>query len=108
VVRHLAFFAYAGIVGFVSAGVAASLFKLMTSEPARFALLGRSVAGWLSSFFFCAVTGPVIIVGNAIRVGWAPETVMVVTLCVAVAALWSCCIGIVLLELTFSLGAGLA
>ena len=102
------FVAYAGVIGFVAAGVAASLFRLMTSEPARFALLGRSLAGWLSSLFFCAVTGPVIMVGKAIRVGWTPETVIGVTLRVAIAAMWSCCLGIVLLELIFSLGAGLA
>ena len=93
------FVGYAGTIGFVAAGIAASLYKLMTSKPARFTQPGSSVAGWLSSFFFCALTGPVIIVGSAIRAGWAPDTVMLVMLRVAIAALWSCCVGIVLLQL---------
>jgi hypothetical protein len=58
---------YCGAVGFVSAGITASLYRWMTSEPARFAPFGRSMPAWVMSFLFFALTGPVLVVEHTIR-----------------------------------------
>jgi hypothetical protein len=92
--------AYACTVGFVAAGITASFYKMVTAEPARFALLGESILGWATTLAFCALTGPVIVMDRAIRsrrtdrmpVGWLFAGVLV-------AGLWSICLGIVVLEL---------
>jgi hypothetical protein len=79
---------YCASVGFVASGVAASFFKMVTHEPARFALLGK---GWLATavtFLFCAI-------GMAL-----------VGLCVAV--FWSICSGMLVLDLVLQLKESLA
>lgn len=96
--------AYAGAVGFVAAGIAGSLYKMVTSEPARFGLLGESALALITTFAFCALTGPVIVVNRAIEtrrayqlpLGWVAAGI-------ALAGLWSCCLGIVVLELALSI-----
>ncbi len=101
---------YCGAIGFVAAGIAASFYKMVTLEAARFALLGK---GWLaafSTFLFFAVTGPAIIMEGALKrrrsregnaAGW-----LVVSLLVA--GLWSVCSGIIVLGLVVSLKNGFA
>ena len=100
---------YCAAIGFVASGIAASFYKMMTSEPARFALLGE---GWLataSTFLFFAVTGPAIIMNTALKrrlseanaFGWLFGSL-------AVAALWSVCSGIIVLQLVLVLQNGLA
>jgi hypothetical protein len=92
------------VIGFVASGVAASFFKMATSKPARFALLGEGKLGLASTFIFCAVTGPAIVVNTALwgdlprgnRLGWAAG-------CFFVAALWSVCSGILLVDLVFTI-----
>jgi hypothetical protein len=109
VVRDLLLLLYCVAVGFVAAGVAASFYRLVTAEPARFGIIGESVFGLATSFIFCAVTGPVIVVDFAIRnrrdervsLGWLIAGV-------GVAALWSCCLGLVVLELVLALRDGIA
>src|SRR4249920_2558153 len=66
-VREVLLLLYCVAVGFVSAGIAASFYKLVTAEPARFAVLSETVLGLATSFIFCALTGPVIVVDFAIR-----------------------------------------
>lgn len=100
---------YAATVGFVAAGIIASFYTWMTSEPARFGLLGQGVAALVTSFVFCALTGPVIIVENAFRmrrsengpVGWLFAGFFI-------AVLWSSCSGIVVLSLVLSFRHSLA
>ncbi len=103
-VRDVLLLLYCGAVGFVAAGIAASFYKLVTTEPARFSIVGETVFGLATSFLFCALTGPVIVVDFAIRnrrtdrvrAGWLLAGV-------SVAALWSCCLGLVVLQLVLTL-----
>jgi hypothetical protein len=95
---------YAGVVGFVAAGITASFYRWITSEPARFGLFGQTAAGMVTTFVFCALTGPVIVMDHAIRsrkvekspLGWFAVGTLV-------AALWSCCLGLVVLEVVLSI-----
>ncbi len=96
---------YCAAVGFVAAGIAASFFKMVTSEPARFALLGQSWLGLLTTFIFCALTGPAIIMDYAIRRRPTnKETLQIFAASVLVAGLWSVCSGILVLQVVISLG----
>jgi hypothetical protein len=109
VLREFLLLLYAIAIGFVAAGITASCYKMLSSEPARFALLGQSVLAWVTTFAFCALTGPVIVVEMAIRrvreeklpLGWLAAGV-------GIAAMWSCCVGIVMLELVLAVRDSLA
>lgn len=100
---------YCGAVGFVAAGIAASFYKMVTSEAARFALLGQGWLAAVSTFFFFAVSGPAIIMDSALKrrksednaAGWLVAALLV-------AGLWSVCSGIIVLGLVLSLGSGFA
>jgi cytochrome c biogenesis protein CcdA len=103
-VRDAILLGYAATVGFVAAGVIASFYKWMTSEPARFVLLGQGSFALVTSFAFFALTGPVIIVEQLLRMyrtKQGPAGGLVVG--VLIAALWSCCSGIVVLSVVLSL-----
>jgi hypothetical protein len=100
---------YCGAVGFIAAGIAASFYKLVTAEPARFSLFGATVFGLATSFLFCALTGPVIVINLAIRNRTAqPGPFPVLLAGITVAALWSCCLGIVVLQLVLTVRDGIA
>lgn len=100
---------YCGVVGFVAAGIAASFYKMVTSETARFALLGQGWLAAISTFLFFAVTGPAIIMESALKRrsgednagGWLVASLLV-------AGLWSVCSGILVLGLVLSLESGIA
>ena len=107
--RDLLLLVYAGVVGFVASGIAASTYKMVTSEPARFSLLGSGMLAALTTYLFCGLTGPFIIMDQAIRLrrsegqplGWLFASLFV-------AALWSCCSGVIVLELVLSVKASIA
>jgi hypothetical protein len=100
---------YCGATGFVAAGVAASFYKMVTSETARFALLGQGWLAAVSTFLFFAVTGPAIIMESALKrrnsegnaAGWLAASLVV-------AGLWSVCSGIIVLGLVLWLRHGFA
>jgi hypothetical protein len=100
---------YCGAVGFVAAGIAASLYKMVTREAARFALLGQGWLAAVSTFLFFAVTGPAIIMDIALKrrnsannaAGWLVASLIV-------AGLWSVCSGIIVLGVVLSLQSHLA
>jgi cytochrome c biogenesis protein CcdA len=104
VLGDLLILGYAVTVGFVAGGIVASFYQLVTSEQARFALLGSGLVATMTTIAFCALTGPVIIMDRALKarvrdkepVGWFFGSIFV-------AALWSCCSGIVVLGLVLSL-----
>jgi hypothetical protein len=98
--RDLIILGYAGTVGFVAAGIIASFYQWVTSERARFMLLGQGVPALVTSFAFCAMTGPIIVLDHAVRLRQAergPLSWLFAGLFVT--ALWSCCSGIILLSL---------
>ncbi len=95
---------YCAVIGFVAAGIAASFYKMVTSESARFSLLGEGWLAAMSTFFFFAITGPAIIMEAALkRVRSGESAVRWLFASLLVAALWSVCSGIVVLELVLSL-----
>ncbi len=99
---------YCGAIGFVASGIAASFYKMVTSEAARFALLGQ---GWLaaaSTFLFFAVTGPAIIVQGALKRRSGDNAAGWLVVSMLVAGLWSVCSGIIVLGLLLSLEGGFA
>jgi hypothetical protein len=96
---------YCAAIGFVAAGIAASFFRMVTSQPARFALLGQSWFGLATTFVFCALTGPAIIMDQAIRSRSAsPSGLRLLLVGTLVAALWSICTGILVLQLVVAFG----
>lgn len=100
---------YCAAVGFVASGVAASLYKMITLEPARFKLLGDSWSGAVITFFFCAVTGPVIVMDLVIRnrlIDKKAVSGLVAGLLVAI--LWSTCSGLLVLGVVLQLKDSLA
>ena len=100
---------YCSAIGFVSAGVAASFFKMVTSEPARFALLGQGWLGLATTFVFCGLSGPAIIMDHAIRRRLADRNAVGrLFASVLIAALWSACTGVLVLQVVLQLGGGLA
>ncbi|MEX0852899.1 MAG: hypothetical protein WD036_06405 [Bauldia sp.] len=101
--------AYCCAVGFVCAGISASCFKMVTSEPARFRLLGEGWLGLTTTFFFCGLTGPAIIMDYALhRQPSERNFVSLLVGGVCIAGLWSACSGVLVLHLVVTLGGRLA
>ena len=96
---------YCTVVGYVASGIAASFFRLVTSRPARFGPLGGGYLGAATTFAFCAVSGPAIIVDMAVTRSLPREnTLGWLAGCVVVALLWSACSGVVMVELIYAIG----
>ncbi len=100
---------YAATIGFVAAGITASFYRMVTSEPARFGPAGSSSMAWISAFALGAVAGPVIIIQNglqSVREGRIPRSMLVAG--ILIAGLWSGCTGILVLEVVLSVRDSLA
>jgi hypothetical protein len=108
VLRDGLLLAYCAGVGFVAAGVAASFYKMVTREPARFALLGPGAFGMAVTFLFCALTGPAIVMDLVIRARTREDAVATALVGLGVALLWSTCSGILVLGLIITLQGSLA
>ena len=96
---------YCAAIGFVASGITASFYKMVTSQPARFAMLGEGWLGAAATMAFCAMTGPAIVAELAVRAwlakptapGWLAAGVLI-------AGLWSTCSGVIMLQLVFTVG----
>ena len=100
---------YCAAVGFVASGVAASFYKMVTREPPGFALLGKGWFAAVVTFVFCAVTGPAIVMDIVLRGRLADRSAIGTALAgLFVAALWSICSGILVLDVVIHLRDGLA
>ena len=100
---------YCAAVGFVSAGIAASFFKMVTREPARFAMLGQGWMGTIATFLFCAVSGPAIVMDIVAKNRLTSrEALGAIAAGVAVVLLWSVCSGVLVLDLVLQLQSTLA
>lgn len=97
-------FLYAGAVGFIVAGLAASAYRAVTSEPVRFGARGPGLSSVFAAFVVGLLLGPVIIVRQSfasVRSGEVPSSWAAAGVMVAV--LWSCILGIAILAVAESL-----
>ena len=87
---------YVTCVGFVVAGIIASLYQLIAAKPAGFSSINVDTwAGGFASMFLVALAGPVILMRNAMRgrrlekrpIGWLFGSA-------AIASVWSAVSGI--------------
>jgi hypothetical protein len=100
---------YAGAVGFVAAGLGASFYKLVTDETARFALGSQSAFGIATGMLFCALTGPAIMARLALAGGGDARLPLGWRIAgIGIAMLWSCCLGLVVLQVVLAFRDGLA
>lgn len=94
---------YATATGLVAAGILASLYELVTAQPVKFRLFGKSFGAWFASFLFLAMTGPFIILRgavHAVRTERRPFGAMMLSLLIA--GLWSSCSGLVVLDIALT------
>jgi cytochrome c biogenesis protein CcdA len=98
---------YCAAVGFVAAGVAASLYKMITHEQPRFKLLGEGWTAAVTTFLFCAVTGPAIILDLLNKLRREKSAFGTLAVGLAVATIWSVCSGILVLQIVLSVRNGL-
>jgi hypothetical protein len=109
VLREALLVSYCAAVGFVAAGVAASFYKMVTEEPAQFRMLGKGWPAAVTTFFFCAVTGPAIILNLILKNRFVDRGASATFLVgLAVALIWSICSGMLVLELVLTVKNGLA
>lgn len=95
---------YAVAAGFVSAGFLASLYQLVTDQPPGFSFAYEGFFAGLAAILMCIFAGPFIIMRNAIRgrrierrpLGWLAASS-------AIAAGWSLCSGILVIEFALAL-----
>lgn len=96
---------YVTAVGFVCAGILATLYQVMAQRPAGFRVSINSWTGVIASILICTFAGPFIIMRNAVRgrrieqrpIGWLFGSS-------AIASVWSACSGLFLLNV-FSVAA---
>lgn len=92
------------MVGFVSAGILSSFYQLLTTEPCRFDFQEDRLLLGVGHVILLMFAGPAILMRNAIRgrliekrpIGWLAASGLV-------AAGWSVCSGIVVLEFALAI-----
>lgn len=90
---------YVTCVGFVCAGILASIYQLIAHRPAGFRVSANSFPSVIMSVILCTFAGPFIIMRNALRgrrienrpIGWFFGSS-------AIAGVWSACSGVLLLN----------
>lgn len=90
--------------GFVSAGILASFYQLVTAEPVRFDIEQDKLLSGVMMVLILMFAGPAVLMRNAIRgrmierrhAGWLVAST-------AIAAGWSLCSGSVVIEFVFAL-----
>ncbi len=105
---ELAIAAYATAWGFVAAGIVSSVYQLVTDKPVKFSVELQTLWRGFLDVVLCALTGPFIIMRNAIRgrvqdhrpVGWLVAST-------AIATGWSLCSGIVVVNIALTMRHGL-
>ena len=96
-------FVYVTCVGFVCAGILASLYQMVSHRPAGFRVVMHTFPGVLITLILCTFAGPFIIMRNALR-GWRIENRHIAWLfgSSAIASIWSACSGVFLLNMFMS------
>ena len=96
--------AFAMASGFVAAGLLSSLYQLVTASPVRFEMSTDRVVATVVQVTLLMFAGPVVLMRNAIRgriiehrpLGWLAASA-------TVAAVWSLCSGIVVMEFALAI-----
>lgn len=99
VMFELLVLAYCAAVGFVAAGIVSSFRQMINAEPPQFKMAGERWTILLASLAYFAFTGPVLVSraivsgrpGEPRSLGWALAGITVV-------GLWSCCLGLIVLQ----------
>jgi hypothetical protein len=100
----VAFHLYVAAVGFVAAGILASLAKLVSGEPLRFGIEAKSIPSSVGGVLLRTFAGPVILMGNALQNAKAKaRSPMWLGLSTLIAGVWSLFLGSVLLDLLLKL-----
>ncbi len=91
---------YVTCVGFVCAGILASLYQIVSHRPAGFRMVMHTLPGAMISVVLCMFAGPFIIMRNALR-GWRIEDRHIAWVfgSSAIAGVWSACSGVLLLNM---------
>ena len=92
--------AYVTCVGFVCAGILATMYQIVANRPAGFRVSLESWSSTAASVLVCTFAGPFIIMRNALRgrrienrpIGWLFGSS-------AIASVWSACSGVLVLNL---------
>ncbi len=98
------FYFYVVAVGFVSAGLSASLHQLLTGEPLAFACARARGAGVLAGILLRVAAGPAILMRNALKGARAGRPAHWLALSTVIASLWSFFSGVLMLELLLRAG----
>jgi hypothetical protein len=102
--QSLAFYLYVMAVGFVAAGLAASLAQLVSGEPLRFRVDAKSVLASSGTVLLCVLAGPAILMRNSWRAARAQARSPIwLGLSAMIAGVWSLLSGSVLLDLILKL-----
>ena len=96
-VVQLFLLAYAVAVGFVAAGILTSLWQLLTAKPPQLSVPSGSVPAVTAAIAFAAVAGPIVVLRIATEKGHTDGPGRV-AIGLAISVLWSCCLGLLLLE----------
>ncbi len=99
---------YASAVGFVAAGVISSLYQLVTRRQVAFAMPNTRFVTCFAAVVSFALVGPYIVARNTFRtrfVDHKPLSWLAGGL--GLAALWSACSGILVLDVALAVRAGL-
>jgi len=101
--------AYATAVGFVAAGIIGSFYQLVTAQPAGFRVTDSGIAQGVLSVVLCMFAGPYILIRNAIHAQQGEKGSFAwFAGALGIAAAWSLCSGIVLLQVLLALRQSLA
>ena len=97
------FYVYVTAIGFCTAGLCASGWKLATGRPLRFGLQVEKTGPAIFGVFARVLAGPAIVMRNAIRgaaiEGRAPVWLVLSTF---ISTIWSFFSGVVMLELLYA------
>jgi hypothetical protein len=95
---------YAAAVGFVAAGIVSSFRQMVNAEPPQFRMAGERWTVLLASLAYFAFTGPVLVFRTLLSGGLAGRRSLTWTLAgIAVIGLWSCCLGLIVLQVILAL-----
>ncbi|MFO1184075.1 MAG: hypothetical protein U1E56_04745 [Bauldia sp.] len=95
--RELFLLVYAACVGLVAAGILTSFTQWVTEAPPRFVRPSGGALSYVGALAFAAVAGPIVVLRLASDHRQQNGTA-VIAAGIGIATLWSCCLGLLLLE----------